>query len=246
MVGCGREYADDAWRTRGGCHGTAQPVRTAPHLLPRGHPARRHGRAARLRGRNLNFSNATSLPTAAFTSYLQAERAAAVSYLFAPTPANLAAYNTAIAATSQHAQAFQTAMTSPATVGSETPSEATAISAALANLGQLKGVRAAVAARAITPMVALTDYSQGIAAEPGLFLTEANSETDAGAVGQALGLIATVQAREQLSQEWALLGGMLAGNRMTRIDRVAITEVAATRQADLRFAQSMLTPANLA
>ena len=193
-----------------------------------------------------NLINATSLPTAAFTSYLQAERAAAVSYLFAPTPANLAAYNTAIAATSQHAQAFQTAMTSPATVGSETPSEATAISAALANLGQLKGVRAAVVARAVTPMVALTDYSQGIAAEPGLFLTEANSETDAGAVGQALGLIATVQAREQLSQEWALLGGILAGNRMTRIDRVAITEAAATRQADLRFAQSMLTPANLA
>src|ERR1017187_1390763 len=193
-----------------------------------------------------NLINATSLPTAAFTSYLQAERAAAVSYLFAPSPANLAAYNTAIAATSQHAQAFQTAMTSPATGGSETPSEATAISAALANLGQLKGVRAAVAARAITPMVALTDYSQGIAAEPGLFLTEANSETDAGAVGQALGLIATVQAREQLSQEWALLGGILAGNRMTRIDRVAITEAAATRQADLRFAQSMLTPANLA
>ncbi|MGD0608856.1 MAG: nitrate- and nitrite sensing domain-containing protein, partial [Streptosporangiaceae bacterium] len=193
-----------------------------------------------------NLINATSLPTAVFTSYLQDERAAAVSYLFAPTPANLAAYRTAVTATSQHTQAFRAAMTSPATVSSETPSEAAAINAALANLGKLGSIRAAVTARAIRPIVALTDYSQGIAAEPGLFLTEANSETDAAAVGQALGLIATVQAREQLSQEWALLGGMLAGNRMTRIDRVTIAEAAATRQADLSFATSMLTPANLA
>jgi signal transduction histidine kinase len=193
-----------------------------------------------------NLINATSIPTAVFTSYLQAERAAAVTYLFQPTSANLAAYNTAIANTSQHAGAFKSAMTSPATVSSETPGEKTAIGAVLGNLGKLSLVRAAVAARAVTPMVALTDYSQGIAAEPELFLTEANSETDAAAIGQALGLIATVQAREELSQEWALIGGMLAGNRMSRIDRTAITEAAATRQADLNSAQSILTPANLA
>jgi hypothetical protein len=193
-----------------------------------------------------NLINATSLPTAVFTNYLQAERAAAVSYLFQPTPANLAAYHTVMATTSQHVPAFQAAMTSPATVSSETPGETTAINAALASLNQLKTVRAAVSARAITPVVALTDYSQGIAAEPALFLAETNSETDAGAVGQALGLIATVQAREELSQEWALLGGMLAGHRMTRTDRATISQDAATRQADLRFAQSILTPANLA
>jgi signal transduction histidine kinase len=189
--------------------------------------------------------NATSLPTAAFTGYLQAERAAAVSYLFAPGPARLAAYQAAVAATSQHAPAFRTAMTSAATVGSETPAEASAIKSALANLGQLTSLRAAVTARAIIPIVALTDYSRGIAAEPALFLTEADSETDANAVGQALGLIATVQAREQLSQEWALVGGMLAGNRMSRADRITIAGTAATRQADLSFAQSILTPANL-
>jgi signal transduction histidine kinase len=193
-----------------------------------------------------NLINATSIPTAVFTSYLQAERAAAVIYLFRPTQANLAAYHAAIANTSQHAGAFKSAMTSPATVSSETPAEKTAIGTVLGNLGKLTLVRAAVTARAVTPMVALTDYSQGIAAEPELFLTETNSETDATATGQALGLIATVQAREALSQEWALLGGMLAGDRMTRIDRITMTEAAATRQADLKSAQSILTPANLA
>ena len=50
---------------------------------------------------------------------------------------------------------------------------------------------------------------------------------------QAVGLIATVQAREQLSQEHALLAGMLAGQRMTQRDRVAFTNMAATRQADV-------------
>ena len=49
---------------------------------------------------------------------------------------------------------------------------------------------------------------------------------------QAIGLIATVQAREQLSQENALLAGMLAGHRMTQTDRVAFTNMATTRQAE--------------
>ena len=253
----GREYASDARRTRGGAMGSrSRSVRLRIYFLVTIPLIAMVGLLAYVSGtlahnainldRAPNLINATSLPTAVFTSYLQAERAAAVSYLFAPGPASLAAYRMAVATTSQHTQAFRTAMTSPATVSSETPSEAAAIDAALANLGKLESVRAAVTARAIRPIVALTDYSQGIAAEPGLFLTEANSETDAAAVGQALGLIATVQAREQLSQEWALLGGMLAGNRMSRIDRVTIAEAAATRQADLSFAKSMLTPANLA
>jgi signal transduction histidine kinase len=192
-----------------------------------------------------NLINKTSLPTADFVNYLQAERAAAVTYLFAPTPANLAAYDTAVANTSQNSKAFRAAMTSPATVRSETPSEAAAINAMLGHLGQLTLLEGEVRARAVKPLAALTAYSQGIAAEPALFLTEADSETNATAVGQALGLIATVQAREELSQEWALLGGMLAGDRMTKNDRIAVTEAAATRQADLSSAQSILTPVNL-
>ena len=60
---------------------------------------------------------------------------------------------------------------------------------------------------------------------------------------QAVGLIATVQAREQLSQEHALLAGMLAGRKMTQTDRVAFTSMAATRQADPAYASYILTPA---
>ena len=46
-----------------------------------------------------NLVNATAVPAAKFGTYLQAERAAAVVYLFQPTAANLAAYDAATAAT---------------------------------------------------------------------------------------------------------------------------------------------------
>ena len=93
-------------------------------------------------------------------------------------PAHLAAYDTAVANTSQNSKAFRAAMTSPATVRSETPSEAAAINAMLGSLGKLTLLEEGVRARAVQPLAALSAYSQGIAAEPALFLTEANSETD--------------------------------------------------------------------
>ena len=98
-----------------------------------------------------NLINKTSLPTADFVKYLQAERAAAVIYLFAPTPANLAAYDTAVANTSQNSKAFRAAMTSPATVRSETPGEAAAINAMLGSLGKLTLIEEGVRARAGEP-----------------------------------------------------------------------------------------------
>jgi signal transduction histidine kinase len=196
--------------------------------------------------RGPNLINATSLPAAEFVNYLQSERRAAVVYLFQPTPANLKAYDNAAGLTDKNEAAFTAAMTSPATVSSETPSEAKAISAVVGDLSQLRTLRAGVKARALTPLAALGLYSQGIATEPQLFLSEAESETDATAVAQAIGLIATAQAREQLSQEDALLAGVLAGNRMTQNDRFAFTEMAAGRRAGLQYAQSILTPANLA
>ena len=72
--------------------------------------------------------NATSLPTAEFVRLVQNERAAAVVYLFQPTPANLAAYDAAVKATDADKPTFLAAMNSPGTKGSETPAEAKAIS----------------------------------------------------------------------------------------------------------------------
>jgi hypothetical protein len=193
-----------------------------------------------------NLINATALPAAKFGSYLEAERAAAVVYLFRPGPATLQAYQAAIAATGKDEPAFRAAMTSPATVSSETPAERASINAIVASLGQLAPLRAGVQARALTPLQALGLYSQGLAAQPKLFLVETNSVSDTNQKGQTLGLIAAVQAREALSQEHALLAGMLAGQRMTSADRVAFTQRAATRQAGTQYSGFMLSPANQA
>ena len=190
--------------------------------------------------------NATSLPTAEFVKLVQNERAAAVVYLFQPTPANLAAYDAAVKATDADKPTFLAAMNSPGTKGSQTPAEAKAISVLIGGLNQMQTLRAAVTNRAVSPLQALGGYSAGIQNELKLFLAEADSLTNATAAAQALGLIATVSAREALSEEYALLSGVLAGNRITPADRAAIAEMAATRQGDLVDAESLLDPAGQA
>jgi signal transduction histidine kinase len=190
--------------------------------------------------------NATGIPAAEFGTYVQAERAAAAAYLFEPTAANLRAYQAAVASTEAHEPAFKTAMTSAATLSSETAAEAAAINAVNSDLGQLQLLRAGVQARALTALDALENYSHGIADQQNLFLIEADSESDSGQLGQATGLIATIQAREQLSQEDALLAGMLAADRITAKNRIAFTDMAAARQADAAYAEFLLSPANLA
>ena len=193
-----------------------------------------------------NLINATSLPTAEFVKSVQNERAAAVVYLFQPTPANLAAYQAAVKATDADKPTFLAAMNSPGTKGSETPGEAKAISVLIAGLNQMQTLRAAVTSRAVSPLQALGGYTAGIQNELKLFLAEADSLTNATAAAQALGLIATVSAREALSEEYALLSGVLAGNRITQADRAALAEMAATRQGDLVDAESLLDPAGQA
>jgi signal transduction histidine kinase len=193
-----------------------------------------------------NLVDATAIPAAKFGTYLQAERAAAVIYLFQPTAANLQAYEASITATDKAEPDFTSAMTSQATVGTETASETKAISGIVAGLSQLTTLRNAVKARILSPLDALNFYSQGPAAENKLFLIETESVVVTDQLPQAIGLIAAVQAREQFSQEDALLAGMLAGGRLTQKNRAAFTDMAAARQADGAYADYILSPANLA
>ena len=71
-----------------------------------------------------NLINAAGIPAAKFGVVVESERAAAVVYLSEPTAANLAAYQAAITATNKAEPAFTAAMTSPAVVGTESPSGA--------------------------------------------------------------------------------------------------------------------------
>ena len=193
-----------------------------------------------------NLVNATAIPAAQFGTHLEAERAAAVIYLFKPTAANLAAYLAATAATDRAEPAFTAAMRSQATMGTENSAGAKAVSSLVSGLSQLPALRNAVKARLVSPLAALGLYSQGPAAENKLFLIQTESVVVTDQLPQAIGLIAAVQAREQLSQEEALLSGVLAAKKMTPKDRVAFTDMAAARQADAQNADFILSPANLA
>ncbi len=198
-----------------------------------------------------NLINATSVPAAVFTDYLQAERRAAVVYVFEPTQANLAAYETAIAGTDADKPKFVAAMTSSATTSSETSSSAHEIQTTLAGLNQLAQLREGVKARLIGPgkpmtaLDALGAYSQAILQEPRIFLSESASMTNAQAASQSLGLIGTVSAREALSEEDALLAGMLAASKISQADRAAFLQMASTRASDMVDAQYLFDPTNM-
>ena len=193
-----------------------------------------------------NLVYATAIPAANFGAFIEAERAAAVIYLFQPTAANRQAYDAATAATDKAKPEFIQAMTSQGTTGTETAGGNKDVSAMVNGLNQLPTLRNAVRARLITPLDALGLYSQGITAQVKLFLDQTESVVVTDQLPPAIGLISAVQAREQLSQEDALLAGMLAGKKITAKNRVAFTDIAAARQADATYADSLLGPANLA
>jgi signal transduction histidine kinase len=202
-----------------------------------------------------NLINATSLPTANFVNLLQAERLAAVTYAFDPTsPSAAAAFSAATQQTRKGEQTFLRAMNSTATTGTETAAEGKGIAAMEAQLSQLPLLEGAISQTRVTAIQAFGAYSKAIVNEPTLFLTEADSMTNATAADQAVGLIAAVSAREQLSEEDALLSGMLVAPKSTTAQqrsvfaqaRAAFNIAAANRQAETLDANSILSPANLA
>ena len=143
-----------------------------------------------------NLINASGIPAAKFGVVAESERAAAVVYLFEPTAANLATYQAAIAATNKAEPAFTAAMTSPAVVSTESSSGAKQIQDIFGGLRQLPTLRGAVQAKAISPLAALVAYSQGLEATTKLFLIQTESVIPTDQLGPAVGLLATVQARE--------------------------------------------------
>ncbi|MCW2935009.1 MAG: ATP-binding protein [Actinomycetia bacterium] len=185
---------------------------------------------------------ATSVPMSSFMDTLQAERRAAFVYLVAPTAANKSLYEAAITATDSmdtspggpHGLGFLTqALDAPATKQSATPDESAAITKFLGAVtgSQLQNLRAGVTASAIPAITAFQDYTTLIDAIPGVFQAEAASLTDAGAATQGLGLIETVLAREEISQQDTLLAGALASGTLTTDERVGFVQ-AAGRELD--------------
>ena len=187
-----------------------------------------------------NLINATSVPAAQFDNFIQNERRASMVFLAAPTPANRAQLTAAQAATVQNFPAFRTGMTSAATTQSATTGETNVINKMITEVQQLTAVRQQVDARAIAPAAVMATYSGILTDELNLFLEENGSLTNATATAQSLANIDTVEARELLSQEDALVSATLAAGRLTTPTRVQLSQLAGARAAMIQTGLSRL------
>jgi signal transduction histidine kinase len=201
---------------------------------------------------------ATSVPLTRFVTELQAERRAAVVYAAAPTSANEAAYTSAIQATAtgpNGLKSFESVVDSPATENNATPAETAALSKMLTDVGKLGGLRTEVMAQKLTPVATLQAYTEDVILDQDtVFDAQAQSMTDTIASSQGLGLISSIDAREDISEEDAILAGALAANAngvsaatsLTSDERVAFAQAYGREIDDTNLSDAMLSPSELA
>ncbi|HEX4830577.1 MAG TPA: nitrate- and nitrite sensing domain-containing protein, partial [Trebonia sp.] len=196
----------------------------------------------------------TSLPMAYFMSTLQAERRAALVYQSAPTAANKTAFQQAEDATQSTDTSgngargigyLEAALNSPATKQAANPAETAAITRLLTAItgSPLTNLRTAVSANAVPAISGFASYTQILELFPVVFQAQANSLTDASAAVQGLGLIETINAREDMLEQDALLAGALAGGSMSPAERVAFNDAAGREHDDTQLFTAMLSPA---
>src|SRR5215471_7017462 len=189
---------------------------------------------------------ATSIPITTFVNVLQAERRAAVVYLSQPSAANLSAYQNAIMATKNGELPFQAAVTSPETRSNATADETAAINKMLSDLAGIAKVRGAVTAKVLPPLDAFGAYTKVIIDQDTVFQAEAGSITNATAASQGLGLIASVNAREDQFEQDVVLAGALAAGSISPQDRVVFSLAAGRQQDDTALYTALFTPAERA
>ena len=189
---------------------------------------------------------ATSIPITNFTDLLQAERRAAIVYESQPSAANLAAYQKTITASKNGLASFEAVVNSPATTRNATASETAALTKLVTDVNGMSGLRAEVSANKISPINTLLAYSEIIAAQDNVFQSQAASMTNTVASSQGLGLISAVNAREDLSEQDAVLAGALAANSLTGPERAAFGQAAGRQFEDTQLYEKLLDASELA
>jgi signal transduction histidine kinase len=187
----------------------------------------------------------TSIPITNFVSLLQAERRAAIVYESQPSAANLAAYQSTITASKKGLTAFEGVVNSSTTKGDATAGETAALAKMVSDVTGMSGLRAEVSANKISPINTLLAYSEIIADQDNVFQAQAASMTDTVASSQGLGLISTINAREDISEQDAVLAGALAANSLTGPERAAFGQAAGRQFEDTQLYQKLLSPAEL-
>jgi signal transduction histidine kinase len=188
---------------------------------------------------------ATSIPITNFVTFLQAERRAAIVYESQPTAANLAAYQATVTATKNGITAFEQVINSPATTQNATAAQTAAMVKMVTDVNGMSGLRAEVTSKKLSPIDTLEAYSEIVADQDNVFTAQAASMTATTASSQGLGLISAVNAREDLSEQDAVLAGALAANSLTGPDRAAFGQAAGRQFDDTQLYERLLTPSEL-
>jgi signal transduction histidine kinase len=188
---------------------------------------------------------ATAEPLTSFVSLLQAERRAAVVYLAHPGDASLAAYKAAVQATGNGGVSLAAMLNSPASKDNATQAEVAAISAMVADVRGMTALQARVTGRELSALAAFEAYSKLIADQAPVFQSEASSMTETVASAQALGLIGAISAREDVSEQDALLAGALAAGSLTTQERVAFSDAISRQADDTLSSRALLTAPEL-
>jgi signal transduction histidine kinase len=199
----------------------------------------------------------TSTPMSSFMDTLQAERRAAVVYQAAPTTANKGTYESAINTTDSmnpspngpHGLGYlMQAIDAPATKQAASSTETASITKLLGALtgSTLQNLRAGVSANAIAPKTAFVDYTNLIEGILQVFQSEAGSMTNATAATQGLGLIETIQEREDIDEQDALLAGALASGTLTTDERVGFEQAAGREDDDQALYTNTLSSTEVA
>ncbi|HEX6450891.1 MAG TPA: nitrate- and nitrite sensing domain-containing protein, partial [Trebonia sp.] len=192
------------------------------------------------------LTEATAVRSTVFVKLLQAERRAAVVYLSDPTPSAFSQYMSSVAATKSGAGTFEQAMNAPAVVQAEDAQEAAALGKMIGDVNNMTQLRLGVEAQKISPLIAFAGYSNIVKDEPLVFQAEASSLTNTTAATTGMGLISSVNAREDLDQQDALLAGALASGKLTQQERVVFNQAAGREQDDDLLAKLLLSKSETA
>jgi signal transduction histidine kinase len=188
---------------------------------------------------------ATSIPLTHFVSFLQAERRAAVVYLSNPNSTNLTAYKATAEATGKAALSIEGTVNSSAVKDSTTPAETAAINTMISDVMGMGTLRSRILSRKLSAFDAFQGYTEVIIDQDTVFRSQANSMTDTVASLGGFGLISTVNAREDVSEQDALLAGAFAAGSLTTQERVAFSDAVGRQTDDTLLFQTLLTAPEL-
>ena len=184
----------------------------------------------------------TTVPEGNILVALNTERPAAMVYLAAPTPTNLAAFNAQVQKTDNAVAAAHTALMSSATTNSASPGEQHAINVLLVTVKTLPTLHTQITSRAIGRQAALVAYDGVVQDVYQAIIQSIRQETSATVVDQALALIEAARSEEALSEEASVMAGDFAAQNFPPADRHEIAELAGTRRTLYSAAQADLDP----